>query len=430
MFQAALSKYMFISYTFLWFSLSLTTCQSGAIATQERESLVSVNLTEAPLASISESTPTLENTPAPTLLPTFTSTPPSTPSLQESTAPSEPTMLPTRTSFSVWLVFSSRRQDTNEDGTIDEKDGTNIYKLDVSVNQITQLTFGNYQDLHPAWSPDRSKIAFVSNRDGNFELYVVNADGSEVKQLTDTLEDETRPEWSPDGTKIVYVLVTTLDSGLQEKRLHLISASGENMEQITNGPENDNDPNWSPDGRYVTFTRSGEFIDADGYINIENTIYLMDIETKETFRLTPSARESGQGEFEYPKWLPRDDGYFLSVTQVPGDISSLGIKVFELEWEDGQPALYRVFTIADANGQQTWGPNGEWLVSVFSNDLYYREVSAAGLNDLILLPVDFSTQSRATTTDPAVRSSFNYSLNDGELITNDTYYDDHPDWSP
>jgi len=387
-------------------------------------------MTEAPIVSILESTPTLENISTPTPLPTFTATPMSTPSPQASITPLEPTMTLTRTSFSGWLVFSSRRQDTNKDGTIDEKDGTNLYKLDASTSQITQLTFGGYRDLHPAWSPDRSKIAFVSNRDGNFELYVMDTDGSEIRQLTDTPEDETRPEWSPDGTNIVYVLVTTLESGLQEKRLHLISASGENMEQITNGPENDNDPNWSPDGRYVTFSRTEEFINTDGYINIENTIYLMDIQTKETFRLTPSARESGQGEFEDPKWLPRDDGYFLSMTQVPGDISSVGIKVFELEWEDGQPALYRVFTIADANGQYTWGPNGEWLVSIFSNDLYYGTVSAAALNDLILLPVDFSTQRRATIADLAAKSSYNYSLNDGELITNDTFYDDYPDWAP
>jgi Tol biopolymer transport system component len=410
----------------------LAACQPDAIATQDSEPFVGANTTETPKVSISELTLTPENTLAPTESPTNTaSTLTTTSSPPESTqaATLEPTIMPTRTSFYGWLLFSSRRQDTNEDGAIDEKDGVNLYSLDVSIGQIAQLTYGNHRDLHPAWSPDKSQIAFVSNRDGNNELYVMNADGNEVKRLTNTLESETAPSWSPDGTRIIYGLVEILDSGLEEKRLHLISASGENTEQLTTGPGNDDEPDWSPDGRYIAFTRTEEFIDTDRIIRNEKAVYLMDIQTKQTFQLTPFARESKRGEFENPKWLPRDS-YFLSMTQVPGDISSVGIKVFELEWVDGQPALYRVFTIAYASGRYVWGPNGEWLISIDSNDQYYGEVPTAALNDLILLPVDFSTQVRARTADPAARSSYNYSLNDGEPITNDTFYDDYPDWMP
>lgn len=129
MFQAALSKYAFICCTFLWLSFFLAACQSSAIATRDNGTFISVNTTETPAVSISESTPTLENTSAPTPLSTFTATPTSTPSPQKSTATptSEPTITPTRTSFSGWLVFSSQRQDTNEDGAIDEKDGVNLY---------------------------------------------------------------------------------------------------------------------------------------------------------------------------------------------------------------------------------------------------------------------------------------------------------------
>ena len=431
MFQAALSKYAFICCTFLWLSFFLAACQSSAIATRDNGTFISVNTTETPTVSISESTPTLENTSAPTPLSAFTATPTSTPSPQKSTATptSEPTITPTRTSFSGWLVFSSQRQDTNEDGAIDEKDGVNLYGMDVSTGQMTQLTFGNHKDLHPTWSPDRSQIAFVSNRDGNFELYVMTAEGGEVERLTNTSDDETMPKWSPDGTKIVYVLVKTLDSGLQEKRLHIISASGESMEQLTDGSGNDDDPDWSPDGRYLTFTRDEERLEPDGVIYRDVSVYLWDMEENQFFNLTPSTRELDQVRFEEPQWLPRD-GYFLSMTQVPGDISSTGIKVFELEWEDGQPALYRVFTIAGAYGPYVWGPNGEWLISIDSNDQYFGTVPNMALNDLVLLPVDFSTQVRATIAAPAGRSSYNYSLNDGEFITNDTFYDDYPDWAP
>jgi Tol biopolymer transport system component len=424
--EIELRKHITISIIFSWLLILLAACQPDIVATPDDTSLI---VTDTTTTATVETTPTPKNTSAPSALPTHTAILTATLLPPEPTATAEPTMTPTRTSFSGWLVFSSRRQDTNEDGTIDEKDGTNLYKLDASTGQIVQLTFGNHRDLHPVWSPDSSQVAFVSNRDGNFELYVMNADGSEIKRLTNTLENETVPRWSPDGTSLVYVLVKTLDSGLQEKHLHLISASGENSKQLTFGPENEDDPDWSPDGRYLVFTRIEEFMNAEGVINNENAVYLMDIQTRQTFRLTPSTQESGQGEFEDPTWLPRD-GHFLSMTQAPGDLSSVGIKVFELEWENGQPALYRVFSIADAYGRYAWGPNGEWLISIDSNDQFYGTVPNEALNDLVLLPVDFSTQVRATTADPAARTSYNYSLNDGELITNDTFYDDYPDWTP
>lgn len=430
--QTASHRYMFICFCkFLWLTLFLSACQSNATTIQDREPLVSVGTIETQMVSVSETTPTMEHTPTPNPLPILTAMPTSVPTLQEPTTTpvSKPTTVPTRTSFYGWLLFSSRRQDTNEDGIVDEKDGTHLYKLEVSTGHITQLTSGNQRDLYPAWSPGGSQIAFVSNREGNFELYVMNADGSDERRLTHSSEDEMTPRWSPDGTTIVYVLVTTLDSGLQEKRLYLVSVLGENMQQISNDSGNDYAPDWSPDGRYLVFTRDKERFELGGSRYRDNSVYLWDMEENQFFNLTPSNQESGQIRFEEPQWLPRD-GYFLSLTQIPGDLSSSGIKVFELEWEDGQPALYRVFAIADAYGPYVWGQNGEWLISVVSNGHYYGIVSNEALNDLILLPVDFSTQRRAITADLTARNSSNYSLNDGELITNDTYFDSYPDWMP
>ena len=59
-------------------------------------------------------------------------------------------------------------------------------------------------DSDPAWSPDGSKIAFISSRDGAFEIYVMNADGSGQTRLTNGLADNAWPSWSPDGPKIAF----------------------------------------------------------------------------------------------------------------------------------------------------------------------------------------------------------------------------------
>src|SRR5262249_58882832 len=69
---------------------------------------------------------------------------------------------------------------------------------------LVRLTNNNAQDTAPSWSPDGSKIAFGSNRDGKTEIYVMDADGSNVKRLTNNLADDNFPRWSPDGRKILF----------------------------------------------------------------------------------------------------------------------------------------------------------------------------------------------------------------------------------
>jgi len=65
------------------------------------------------------------------------------------------------------------------------------------------LTDNQASDRHPVWSPDGSKIAFCSSRDGNYEIYVTNADGSNQTRLTNNKNDDFDPVWSPDGSKII-----------------------------------------------------------------------------------------------------------------------------------------------------------------------------------------------------------------------------------
>jgi Tol biopolymer transport system component len=66
------------------------------------------------------------------------------------------------------------------------------------------LMTGPAADLKPVWSPDGRKLAFMSNRDGNFELYVANADGGNVHRLTNNPANDFNPAWSPDGRKLAW----------------------------------------------------------------------------------------------------------------------------------------------------------------------------------------------------------------------------------
>ena len=102
----------------------------------------------------------------------------------------------------------------------------------------------------PAWSPDGRTIVFVSWRDGNGEVYAMNADGSEPRNLTQNPAKDVRPAWSPDGRRIAFV---SRRDGNSE--VYVMNADGSGKRNLTRDRASDDDPTWSPDGRRIAFLR-------------------------------------------------------------------------------------------------------------------------------------------------------------------------------
>jgi Tol biopolymer transport system component len=151
-----------------------------------------------------------------------------------------------------------------------------ISSLWIQMSNKVKVTTDPLNDMHPSWSPDGTKIAFESERDGNSEIYVINIDGSNVRRLTDDPGSDTYPVWSPDGEKIAFV---SDRNGNPE--IYVINSNGSNQVNITNNSASDTNPAWSPDGKKIAFSsdRDGNseiyVMNADGsnQVNFTNNPY-------------------------------------------------------------------------------------------------------------------------------------------------------------
>jgi len=150
------------------------------------------------------------------------------------------------------IAFSS-----NRDGNWE------IYVMEADGSGITRLTINrSADDAAPAWSPDGSRIAFHTNRDDNYEIYVMNPDGSGQTNLTkESGSEDASPSWAPDSSRLVFA---------SEGDLYTMRADGSQQARLTSGKVEDQFPAWSPDGTKIALAASVgsktfiEVVKADG----------------------------------------------------------------------------------------------------------------------------------------------------------------------
>jgi TolB protein len=158
-------------------------------------------------------------------------------------------------------------------------DGSGLRRLVRAISPLVRMPGGPTWGFsaNPAWSPDGRRIAFVSNRDGSDDIFVVNADGSGLRNLTRSRGNDHDPVWSPDGRVIAFQGRRARPSELERavcrghcdrEEIYAVNADGSGLRRLTRNWKTDSASAWSPDGRKVLFLRAGHpdvwVMNADG----------------------------------------------------------------------------------------------------------------------------------------------------------------------
>ena len=142
-----------------------------------------------------------------------------------------------------------------------QQDGEAIYTMNADGSNVERLSPSPGYDIFPSWSPDGTRLVFtrIVSPPANAqalpitEIMIMNADGTNIQTILDDNTFNTEPRWSPDGSKILFMS----DIGGNGVQIYTMNTDGTNLVALTNAGNN-GDPAWSPDGSKIAFGSNRE----------------------------------------------------------------------------------------------------------------------------------------------------------------------------
>jgi TolB protein len=231
--------------------------------------------------------------------------------------------------FTSKIVFVSNRDGNDE-----------LYTMDYDGQNQTRLTFNKIKDYMPAWSPDGRKIAYTSYKNNSAGLYILFPYDQRRDEVI-SKGTNYAPSWSPDGKKLAFC--STHEESNPE--IYAATSYGKNIRRLTINDAIDTAPSWSPTSREIAFTS-----DRGG----TPQIYVMDAEGSNVRR-----KSFGGNYFDAPSWSPTGDmiAYVSRVDQI-FDIYILNLRTNQ---------THKITEGNARNESPCWAPDGRHLI--FSSNI-------------------------------------------------------------
>jgi TolB protein len=269
------------------------------------------------------------------------------------------------------IVFVSQR-DSAAGGTAVNWE---VYSVKPDGSGLVRLTKHPASDQQAMWSPDGSKIAFVSDRDGVPEIYVMNPDGSHVQRVTHTWEGLKWYAWAPNSQKLVFEWEL---SGSTHRDIYTVDAAGAQQTPLSERPEMQWNASWSADSQRVVFVAQR---------GADPEIITMDANGGDWRQLTDDAFWE-----QLPTWCP-DGSRVAFVTQRSGSWRAFAVQA------DGS-GEYELLDDVDSYSYPVWSPDGKRVAVVGIRN---------GKSNIFVMNADGSSEIR---------------------LTDDAANDTQPAWSP
>jgi Tol biopolymer transport system component len=219
-------------------------------------------------------------------------------------------------------------------------------------NNGDRLMLNYGADQNASYAPDGTKIAFMNNYDGDYEICVMNADGTGVKQLTKNSAVDAYPSWSPDGSRIAFT--SNRDGDFD---IYTMNPDGSDQTNITSDdPSTDEAPHWSPDGHWIA-------IETDRYGSAHIEL------------ITPDGQAGPElGSVAYDSWFDSwspDGKSMLVESNRTGDYDiyryDLNGSGLQLQLSLAQPAKI-VSDDSAVEGAAIWSPDGKQIAFSSNRD--------------------------------------------------------------
>ena len=309
---------------------------------------------------------------------------------------------------------------------VSDSDGDpEIYLLDPENGETTRLTNNEAPDLTPRWSPDGEYIAYTSHESGNEEVNLLDKKGAQFRRLTNNPGADGSPRWAPENDRLAF-FSERAEGGETVAEIYSMNTQGGELSRVSFNATPERLGGWSPNGEWVVFHAEDSWEERGLWLRNPLGVNLI--------RLT-------EGQDSQPVWSP--NGRYIAFVRQQGDAADIYVvrKSTDGDWGDGVEE--ERLTQSDSDDvSPAWHPDSKILAFVSSRDgnpeIY--TIQADGANPQRLTRNAAADQAPVWSPNGKQIAFVTYLFGTAEILvmeadgsnqrrlTNNTFEDDSPDW--